>query len=170
MRVFCLKKQEKFIGLDKKQYNLEKGDLVIKDESKTVSIAGIMGGLNSCVDENTRDVFLEVAYFAPQKIAQTGRRLGIVSDARYRFERGIDPLGLEEGLEYSTELIQNICGGKFSKAVKSGKKIVGKKSIKYDLNYFRKLVGYDISQERQINILSKLKLKVEKKREKFYLC
>ena len=68
-----------------------------------------MGGLNSGCSENTTDVFLEVAYFSAHRIAQTGRRLGITSDARYRFERGIDPKGLIEGLEYSTALINSIC-------------------------------------------------------------
>ena len=123
LSVMCLDEKEKFIGLDKKEYVLCKGDIVIKDNEKTVSVAGIMGGLNSCVDENTRDVFLEVAYFSPQKIANTGRRLGITSDARYRFERGIDPKGLIEGLEYSTALINSICGGSFSDHVVSGNPI-----------------------------------------------
>ena len=78
---------------------------------------------NSCVDENTKHVFLEVAYFSAHRIARTGRRLSITSDARYRFERGIDPKGLIEGLEYSTALINSICGGSFSDYVEAGNSI-----------------------------------------------
>ena len=156
LSVMCLDEKEKFIGLDKKEYVLCKGDIVIKDNEKTVSVAGIMGGLNSCVDENTRDVFLEVAYFSPQKIANTGRRLGITSDARYRFERGIDPKGLIEGLEYSTALINSICGGSFSDHVVSGNPIKLTKVIKYDFNSFEKLIGFPVNKTRQKNILLNL--------------
>ena len=156
LTVMCLDEKEKFIGLDKKEYVLCKGDIVIKDNEKTVSVAGIMGGLNSCVDENTRDVFLEVAYFSPQKIANTGRRLGITSDARYRFERGIDPKGLIEGLEYSTALINRICGGSFSDHVVSGNPIKLTKVIKYDFNSFEKIIGFPVNKTRQKNILLSL--------------
>ena len=162
LKVICLNNEEKFIGLDKKEYILSKGDIVIKDNEKTVSIAGIMGGLNSCVDENTKYVFLEVAYFSAHKIAQTGRRLGITSDARYRFERGIDPKGLIEGLEYSTALINNICGGSFSDYVQAGDSINLIKEIKYDFNSFEMLIGFPVSKNRQKDILDKLNFSVVK--------
>ncbi|MDA9707823.1 phenylalanine--tRNA ligase subunit beta [Alphaproteobacteria bacterium] len=162
LKVICLNKEEKFIGLDKKEYVLSKGDIVIKDNEKTVSIAGIMGGLNSCVDENTKDVFLEVAYFSAHKIAQTGRRLSITSDARYRFERGIDPQGLIEGLEYSTSLINSLCGGSFSEYVEAGSSINLIKEIKYDFNSFEKLIGFPIDKNRQKDILDKLNFSVVK--------
>ena len=162
LKVIALKEEEKFIGLDKKEYILCKGDIVIKDSEKTVSIAGIMGGLNSCVDENTNNVFLEVAYFDSHKISQTGRRLGIISDARYRFERGIDPDGLLEGLEYATNLIIDICGGSYSEFTKSGKEINLQKKIKYDSNSFEKLVGFSVKKNRQKDLLSKLNFVIEK--------
>ena len=162
LKVTCLNNEEKFIGLDKKEYILSKGDIVIKDNEKTVSIAGIMGGLNSCVDENTKHVFLEVAYFSAHRIAQTGRRLGITSDARYRFERGIDPKGLIEGLEYSTALINSICGGSFSEYVEAGSSINLIKEIKYDFNSFEKLIGFPVNKNRQKDILNKLNFSVIK--------
>ena len=162
LKVTCLNNEEKFIGLDKKEYVLSKGDIVIKDNEKTVSIAGIMGGLNSCVDENTKHVFLEVAYFSAHRIAQTGRRLGITSDARYRFERGIDPKGLMEGLEYSTALINSICGGSFSDYVEAGSSINLNKEIKYDFNSFEKLIGFPVNNNRQKDILDKLNFSIIK--------
>ena len=162
LKVTCLNNEEKFVGLDKKEYMLCKGDIVIKDNEKTVSIAGIMGGLNSCVDENTKDVFLEVAYFSRNRIAQTGRRLGITSDARYRFERGIDPKGLKEGLEYSTALINSICGGSFSDYVEAGSSINFLKEIKYDFNSFERLTGFPVNKNRQKDILDKLNFIVTK--------
>ena len=136
LKVIKVKYNEKFIGLDKKEYLLEEGDLVIRDSKKIVSLAGIMGGLNSCVDKNTKEVFLEVAYFDPKKIAQTGRRLGISSDARYRFERGIDPEGLLEGLELATKLINDICGGSFSNYTVAGNTIEKKTPISLNYNSF----------------------------------
>ncbi len=171
LKVTTLNDNEKFIGLDKKEYILSKGDIVIKDNEKTVSIAGIMGGLNSCVDENTKDVFLEVAYFNSHKIAQTGRRLGITSDARYRFERGIDPKGLIEGLEYGTALINSICGGSFSDYVESGNSINLIKEIKYDFNSFEKLVGFAVNKTRQKDILAKLNFSlIKEKKDIIYLA
>ncbi len=169
LKVTRLLNEEKFIGLDKKEYILCKGDIVIKDNEKTLSIAGIMGGLNSCVDENTKHVFLEVAYFSSDRIAQTGRRLGITSDARYRFERGIDPKGLIEGLEYCTALINSICGGSFSDLVKAGSSIHSVKEIKYDFNIFEKLIGFKVNKNKQKDILRKLNFRVMKE-EKDVIC
>ena len=164
LKVSKVKHREKFIGLDKKEYLLEEGDLVIRDSKKIVSLAGIMGGLNSCVDEYTKEVFLEVAYFESKQIAQTGRRIGISSDSRYRFERGIDPNGLLEGLDLATKLINDICGGIFSKYKVAGKNIEEKKSIKYNYNSFEKLVGYKIPADKQIEYLSRLKFSFNNKK------
>ena len=129
LKVTKVRHSESFIGLDKKEYVLEEGDLVIRDSKKIVSIAGVMGGLNSCVDQNTKEVFLEVAYFDSKQIAQTGRRIGISSDSRYRFERGIDPEGLLEGMDLATKLIIDICGGTFSRYTVAGKVIEKKKKL-----------------------------------------
>ena len=169
LRLITLRNEESFTGLDKKKYLLKKGDLVIKDDEKTVSLAGIIGGINSCVDESTKDVFLEVAYFNPKTIATTGRRIGINSDARYRFERGVDPQGLIEGLELATKLINEVCEGTFSKCTVSGKRLINKKTIKYDHNFFDKIVGYKIPAEKQKEILTRLHFSVEKKENYFFI-
>ncbi len=169
LNVTSLNAEETFLGLDKKEYKLKKGDIVIKDRKKIVSIAGIMGGLNSCVDKNTKEVFLEVAYFCPKKIAQTGRRLGIVSDARYRFERGIDSNGLLEGLELSTKFIVDTCGGTFSSYTSAGKPIIAKNTIRYDFDFFDDLVGYHLSPTKQEDILKKLNFRIIKKDKKSLL-
>ena len=89
---------------------------MIADDKKIVSLAGIMGSANSCVDANTKKVFLEVAYFDPDLISNTGRRHNIITDARYRFERGVDKNGLLEGLNYATEMILSFCGGSYSQS------------------------------------------------------
>ena len=95
------KKGEKFIGLDDIEYTLDDGMILICDDKKIISLAGVMGGKNSGCDSNTKNVVLESAYFSPENIAKTGRKLNIQSDARYRFERGIDPESVESGLELS---------------------------------------------------------------------
>ena len=106
------KKGEKFVGLDEKEYTLDNDMIVICDEKKIISLAGVMGGLNSSCDENTKNILIESAYFMPENIASTGRKLNIISDARYRFERGIDPESTFDGMELSTEMILKLCGGK----------------------------------------------------------
>ncbi|MAI02639.1 MAG: phenylalanine--tRNA ligase subunit beta [Rickettsiales bacterium] len=162
LKVLKLEKEENFRGLDKKDYLLKKDDLVIRDNEKTLSLAGIMGGLNSCVDEDTTDVFLEAANFNKGRIANTGRRIGILSDARYRFERGIDPEGILEGLEIATKLIIDICEGTFSESTFSGRNNSRSNLIKYDINSFEKTVGYKIKKEKQIKFLSNLHFKIKK--------
>lgn len=108
---------EKIRALDNKEYALSDDMLVIANSNSVHSIAGIMGGLDSGVTMDDEDVFLEVAYFEPGAIAKTGRALGIMSDARYRFERGIDPLSISIGLDRATELILAICGGETSEKI-----------------------------------------------------
>ena len=98
-------------ALDGKTYPLDAGMVVVADDSGPVSIAGIMGGEATGCDENTTDVLIESALWHPASIAATGRRLGIVSDARYRFERGVDPASCLPGLDLATTLAMTICGG-----------------------------------------------------------
>ncbi len=111
---------EQLQALNGKIYNLGVKDCVIADEEGVVSIAGIMGGERTSCDEKTRRVIIESALWDSKSIAQTGRVLGIISDARYRFERGVDPTFMEKGLEIATELILRLCGGEVSKT-----KVVG---------------------------------------------
>ena len=100
-----------------------------------------MGGANSCVTKDTTEVFLEVAYFDPNSIAKTGRRHNIITDSRYRFERGIDKDGLYEGLFKATELINQICGGNYSDITIAGKNIQENKDIIFKYSSFEKIIG-----------------------------
>lgn len=114
------KKGETFKALDGKTYTLSDDMTVIADDSGIVSLAGIMGGENTACDESTTNVFLESAFFDPVRIAITGRNLNIVSDSRHRFERGVDPLSTLPGLEASTQMILELCGGEASKSIAEG--------------------------------------------------
>ena len=156
LKVRRAKSNEKFIGLDNKEYNLSEKDLVIADNNKILSLAGIMGSSNSSVDSDTKKVFLEVAYFDPILIAETGRRHNIVTDARYRFERGIDKKGLIEGLEIATDMIISFCGGSFSTDVISGSNLEDNETVRYFTDNFINVSGYSLSADMQIKYLQKL--------------
>ena len=102
---------EQLLALDGKTYTLDDAMCVIADENGVESLAGIMGGEASGCDETTTDVLIESALWEPLNIAQTGRKLGINSDARYRFERGVDPNFMLPGLELATQMVLELCGG-----------------------------------------------------------
>ena len=103
-------KGEEFFGLDENKYILDKDMIVICDKKKIISLAGVMGGLNTACDNNTKNILIESAYFNPEKIAFAGRKLNIISDARYRFERGIDPMSTFDGMHLASEMILENCG------------------------------------------------------------
>ena len=105
------------LALNEKEYALEPFMTVIADDAQVHDIGGIMGGEDSGVSADTTDVMLEVAYFTPERIARTGQALGLTSDARSRFERGVDPAFLDDGLAILTGLILDICGGEPSAAL-----------------------------------------------------
>ena len=113
---------EKFLALNGKEYRLDETMCVITDEKKVQAIGGIIGGENSGCTTSTTDVFLECAYFDPIRTAATGRKLQIHSDARFRFERGVDPDFLMNGAEVATRLILDLCGGEPSNLLISGTK------------------------------------------------
>ena len=112
---------EEFEGLDNKKYKLKKGMCVIADKSSVLGLGGIVGGTKTSTEFETKNVLLESAYFLPSSIRKTARELSINTDAKYRFERGIDPNSITEGLEVATELIIRICGGQASKFSITGK-------------------------------------------------
>lgn len=112
--------RETFTGLDEREYVLGTDDMVIVDEAGVQSLAGLIGGAQSGVDETTMDVFVESALFDPVRIALTGRRLAIHTDARQRFERGIDPAQVLNGLEAATTMIRDLCGGEISEITEAG--------------------------------------------------
>ena len=107
-------------ALDGKSHALDDGMVVIADDNGVELIAGIMGGEHSGCDQTTRDVLIESALWDPTNIAQTGRKLGIMTDARYRFERGVDPEFCVPGCDLATELVLSICGGEPSRMVVAG--------------------------------------------------
>lgn len=156
LRVHFAKGGETLAALDDNEYTFESGMMAISDDNDVESLAGIMGGLaTGCTDE-TVNVFLESAYWDPIMIAMTGRKLKINSDARYRFERGVDPAFTPEGLELATQMILDLCGGEASEPVIAGQ--VPDTSRAYTLDPARviSLVGMDIPRDEQVRILTEL--------------
>jgi phenylalanyl-tRNA synthetase beta chain len=105
------RKGDRFLALNDKEYDATRDDCVIADDSGAIGFGGVIGGESTGVDENTTDVLLECAWFEPEAVAATGRRHGIISDARTRFERGVDTASLSSGIEYATAMILELCGG-----------------------------------------------------------
>ena len=157
---------ERILALDNKEYTLDKNTTVIADKDNALAIAGIIGGDYSGCTDDTKNVFLEVALFNPNSVAQTGRSLGINSDARYRFERGLDKNMVIEGLEYASYLINKICGGLVSKNIEAGKLDNFEHKINYKFDYFNKTIGLELDPQKQIKILKDLKFQINKSNEK----
>ncbi|NBR30824.1 MAG: phenylalanine--tRNA ligase subunit beta, partial [Sphingomonadaceae bacterium] len=147
---------ETVTALNGKDYRLTADMTVIADEAGVHDIAGIMGGEHSGCAESTRDVLLEVAYFTPERIAKTGQSLALTSDARSRFERGVDPAFLEDGLALLTGLILDICGGEASEIVRAGEPPLAQKTLSYDFGLCARLGGMDVPADRQTAILESL--------------
>ena len=147
---------ETVLALNEKEYTLDSGMTVIADDSGVHDIAGIMGGEHSGCGDETTDILLEIAYFDPERIAQTGRKLNLTSDARGRFERGIDPNFLDQGLAHLTRLIQTLCGGEASEVVRAGAAPTIPKIVHFDPALTEKLGGVVIKPEEQQRILESL--------------
>lgn len=154
------RKGEKVLALNEKEYALEPFMTVIADDAQVHDIGGIMGGEDSGVSEATTDVMLEVAYFTPERIARTGQALGLSSDARSRFERGVDPAFLDQGLAILTGLILDICGGEPSAAIRVGEAPDESRTIRFDFGRTKALAGIDVPEERQREILESLGFEV----------
>src|SRR5213082_2817780 len=135
---------ETLLALDGRTYTLDSGICVISDDHGVESLAGIMGGEASGCDANTTDVLIESALWNEINIAHTGRKLGINSDARYRFERGVDPAFMVPGLELATRLVMEICGGSPSENVVVGKSFGDDRVIEFPLADVRRLAGIDV--------------------------
>ena len=153
-------KGEKVLALNEKEYELEPFMTVIADDKQVHDIGGIMGGEDSGVSADTADVMLEVAYFTPERIARTGQALGLTSDARTRFERGVDPAFLDDGLAILSGLILDICGGEPSAALNVGKPPVERRTIAFDFARTKALGGIDVAESRQREILESLGFEV----------
>jgi phenylalanyl-tRNA synthetase beta chain len=152
---------EELLALDGKTYALDSDMVVIADENGVESIAGVMGGEASGCDENTTDVLIESALWDPHNIAHTGRKLGIVTDARYRFERGVDPAFTLPGLELATKRILDMCGGEASDIVVAGAIPDAARAIEFPWSETKRLTGLDVSAETAKNILGRLGFSVE---------
>jgi phenylalanyl-tRNA synthetase beta chain len=152
---------ERVRALNEKEYALQPFMTVIADEAQVHDIGGIMGGEDSGVSEATTDVMLEVAYFTPERIARTGQALGLTSDARSRFERGVDPAFLDEGLAIITGLILDICGGRPSAELRVGQPPIDRRTIHFDPARSNALGGIDVAEQRQREILLALGFEVD---------
>ena len=153
---------EEFEALDNKKYKLKKGMCVISDKSGVLGLGGIVGGVSTSTELKTKNLLLESAYFLPVSIRKTARDLNISTDAKYRFERGIDPNSIKDGLELATELIVKICGGEASKFIITGKSSQNNKIINFEIAKFEKLIGISITVNEVDKILSSLGFKCKK--------
>ncbi len=147
---------EEFMALVEREYTLDAEMTVIGDGHKAEALAGVMGGLDSSCTEDTTDVFLEVALFDPVSVATTGRKLAIESDARYRFERGLDPESAEWGADVAARMILELCGGEVSVPVRAGTMPDWPRSIELRADRVATLGGVEISADRQVEILEGL--------------
>ena len=147
---------EELLALNEKTYTLDSGMTVIADQVHALGIGGIMGGEGSGCSEATTDVLLEIAYFDPERIGATGRKLGLTSDSRGRFERGVDPAFLDQALDMLTGLVLDICGGEASEAVRAGEPPVLAKTVAYNPALAETLGGVAIPADEQKRILAAL--------------
>nr|MBP6380493.1 phenylalanine--tRNA ligase subunit beta [Sphingorhabdus sp.] len=151
---------ETVTALNGKEYTLTSEMTVIADDSGVHDIAGIMGGEHSGCSDDTSDVLLEIAYFTPERIAKTGQALALTSDARSRFERGVDPAFLDDGLALLTDLILQSCGGEASDVIRAGQPPVERKTVVYDTARCAALGGIDVPADQQKAILESLGFEV----------
>jgi len=152
---------ESFEALDNKNYKLQNDMCIIADKSGALGLGGIIGGTSTSTELDTKNILLESAYFLPTSIRKTSRVLNISTDAKYRFERGIDPNSIKEGLEHAVALIIKICGGSASKFSIIGSAIQKNKIITLDIEKFKKVIGIRISNVEANKILTSLGCKIK---------
>jgi len=155
------KEGEEVLALDTRTYKLDPSIVVIADDNGVESIGGIMGGEHSGSDETTTDVLIESALWDPLNIAQTGRKLGIITDARYRFERGVDPAFTVPGLDLATQMVVDLCGGEPTEAVIAGKVPEDKRVIEFPWSEVPRLSGLDVPPAEAEATLKKLGFSVQ---------
>ncbi|MER8835500.1 phenylalanine--tRNA ligase subunit beta [Mesorhizobium sp. M0909] len=152
---------EKVLALDGREYTLTPEMCVIADQDGIESIAGIMGGEHSGCDENTTDVLIESALWDPIATARTGRTLGIISDARYRFERGVDPEMMVPGVELATKLVLDFCGGTPAQTEVVGYAGHRPKIVSFPLSEVKRLTGIEVPRSTSFDILARLGFRPE---------
>ena len=152
---------EAFDALDNKVYTLDETMTVIADEKGPLCLGGIMGGIRSGVTEETTNVFMECASWDADLIAQSGRKTGIVSDARYRLERHVDPALTEPGMELATRLVLELCGGEAMEPAISGEDVFPDTVVEFPLSEVKRLTGLDVSADHITDILGRLGFAME---------
>ena len=157
-------KGETFEALDNKEYKLDNDMCVISDKSGVLGLGGIIGGTRSGTELNTKNILLESAFFSPRSIRKTSKLLNIDTDAKFRFERGIDPQSIELGLKKASKLITEICGGKVSKFDVQKIKKDKKNKIKFKISLFERIAGFKVKDKEIIKILIDLGFEVSKKK------
>lgn len=163
------KKGEKIKCLDEKDYSLDEDVLVIADSEKPVAIAGIIGGINSCVTEKTKNILIESAVFNPVVVRRGSKKLGIVTEASLRFEKGISTDTTEMGMERTAYLIKEMCGGKAGKLNYSGKKDTKEIIIKVRQKKIEKVLGIKIEEKFIEEIFRKTDFQVKKEKNTFLI-
>ena len=161
------KSGEEFTALDNKNYKLEGGMCVISDKKGVLGLGGIIGGIRSGTEFDTKNILLESAFFEARSIRNTAKKLNIDTDAKFRFERGVDPLSIEDGLNRAASLIKDICGGEISNVDIQKIDTYKTKKIKFDPNLFDRISGFKISTKEMIKILEDLGFKSTKKKKIF---
>ena len=147
---------EQVLALNEKTYTLDESVTVIADDNGVHDIGGIMGGEDTGVSETTTDVVIECAFFDPDHIARTGQKLGLTSDARSRFERGVDPAFLGDGIAIAARYVVDLCGGSASEVTRAGEAPTAPRSYRYDPARAETLGGLAVPAERQKVILERL--------------
>jgi phenylalanyl-tRNA synthetase beta chain len=147
---------EKLDGLDGREHELDGTMCVIADDLGPLCLGGILGGVRSSCTDGTVNLFMECASWDPEEVAKTGRRTGIVSDARYRLERSVDPALTEPGLELATRLVMEICGGTPMEPAISGEDVFPNSVVDFPVSEVRRLTGLDLPQLRIAELLTRL--------------
>ena len=157
------KKGESFEALDNRKYTLQDNMCVISDKSGVLGLGGIIGGTRSGTELDTKNILLESAYFDPKSIRKTSKLLNIDTDAKFRFERGIDPDSIEEGLVKAATLIQEICGGEISKLDVQKSETFKKIQIRFPIALFQSITGFKVAEKEIMKILTDLGFLIKKK-------
>ncbi len=160
-------KGESFKALDNKDYNLDDNMCVISDYDGVLGLGGIIGGIRSGTEFHTQNILLESAYFDPEITRKTANKLQLNSDAKFRFERGIDPSSIEAGLEKASKMIVEICGGEVSKLDIQYTKKIATKKILFNPSLVSKTTGIKIKTNEIVKILGDLGFKIKKKGKTF---
>ncbi|MEO1046511.1 MAG: phenylalanine--tRNA ligase subunit beta [Pseudomonadota bacterium] len=152
---------ESLTALNGKEYSLDETMTVIADDNGAHDIGGIMGGEATGAADDTTDVLIECAYFTPEHIAITGQKLMLTSDARQRFERGVDPAFLDDGIEVATAYVVSLCGGSASDITRTGTPPTEQHTVAYDPSHCLRLGGVDVALDAQVAILERLGFAVD---------